>query len=103
MNNGSADVTVNAAALTGLPAGVDATAAAAKGRANAGKTLVLAHGGASEIAMRTIELVGKLRAAKAPGLALHHVPLMAEDHGTIFHPAAMAAFRLVLAPAPAAK
>lgn len=41
-----------------------------------------------------------LREVAAPGLTWHYAPMPGETHATIFHPAALEAFRTVFAPAP---
>ena len=45
----------------------------------------------------TTVLADTLRAASAPGLKWHHEPMAAESHATIYHPAALRAFRTVFA------
>ena len=67
------------------------------GRPLAGKTLYLATSGegGGEVAER---LAVALRAGGPGGLGVHHVPMPAERHHTVFHPAALAAFRTVFAP-----
>lgn len=42
-----------------------------------------------------------LQRASSPGLRVHHVPMPEERHATIYHPAALRAFRLLFAPTPA--
>jgi len=40
-----------------------------------------------------------LRESAPPSLRWHHEPMPEEHHGTIYHPAALRAFRAVFAPA----
>jgi predicted alpha/beta superfamily hydrolase len=66
------------------------------------KKLFLATSGEERspgIGRRLADLVD---ARTAPGLELHYVPMPGERHATIYHPAALLAFRTVLAPAPPA-
>ncbi|WAS95691.1 alpha/beta hydrolase [Nannocystis punicea] len=52
---------------------------------------------------RQVQLVAEaLREAAAPGVRWHHEPMPEEHHGTIFHAAALRAFRTILAPAASA-
>lgn len=48
----------------------------------------------------TLRMAQALESAAAPGLRVHYLPMPEESHGTIYHPAALRAFRLVFAPAP---
>ncbi|HYE57822.1 MAG TPA: alpha/beta hydrolase-fold protein [Rhodothermales bacterium] len=66
-----------------------------RARPVAGKTLYLAESSQSEIAAATTRLAAALRDV---GLTMHHASLPAEQHHTVFHPAALAAFRTVFAP-----
>ncbi|HEX9950630.1 MAG TPA: alpha/beta hydrolase-fold protein, partial [Rubricoccaceae bacterium] len=63
------------------------------------KTLYLAMSsqGEPEVADR---LAGALRTGSQDGLAVHSVHLPEETHGTIYHPAALDAFRTVFGPSP---
>ncbi len=65
-------------------------------------TLFLASSDEPEIAADTARLAGILATAAPAGLKWSYAPLPAETHGTIFHPAALRAFREVFAPPPAA-
>lgn len=61
-----------------------------------GTTLFLAASGEPEIAEPTAALAAALQADAPAGLATHFLPLPEEEHHTVFHPAALAAFRTVL-------
>ena len=65
-------------------------------------TLFLASSDEPEIAADTARLAGILATSAPAGLKWSYAPLPAETHGTIYHPAALRAFREVFAPAPAA-
>lgn len=67
----------------------------------AGRTVLVASSDEREIADATRRLADLLRAAAPAGLAWHHLPMPEERHATIFHPAALRAFRTVFAPPPA--
>lgn len=62
------------------------------------KTLYLATSSQAEIATITGRLAATLGEGAPEGLTVHHVPMPGEHHHTIYHPAALAAFRMVLAP-----
>jgi len=64
------------------------------------KTLYLANSSEPEIAEQTQRLAAVLRTGASPGLEWHYEPMPAETHATIYHPAALRAFRLVFAPPP---
>jgi hypothetical protein len=49
----------------------------------------------------TARLAAILEKAAPPGLTWHYEPMPAEQHSTIYHPAALAAFRALFKPAPA--
>lgn len=49
----------------------------------------------------TRKLEAVLRQGSFPGLVWHHVPMPDEQHATIYHPAALRAFRTVFKPEPA--
>ena len=74
----------------------DAPALLGSGRA-AGRTLFLAASseGGEEAANLASALVGSPN-----GLAFHFLPMPDEQHHSVFHPAALTAFRAVFAPAP---
>jgi predicted alpha/beta superfamily hydrolase len=63
-------------------------------------TLYLAASSEPELAEAAARLAGALGGGAVEGLAVHHAPLPGEQHHTVFHPAALAAFRTVFAPAP---
>jgi predicted alpha/beta superfamily hydrolase len=67
------------------------------------KTLYLASSDEPELATLVQQLATVLRTGAFPGLTWHHAPMPEETHGTIYHPAALRAFRTVFAPAPARK
>ena len=60
-------------------------------------TLYLATSEQPDIARITERMYNELRADAPEGLALHHAHYPAEYHWTIYHPAALAAFRTVFA------
>lgn len=66
------------------------------GHAGLDATLYLAASSQAEIAARTRQLADTL--AAVAGLTVHHAHLPDEQHGTIYHPAALVAFRAVFAP-----
>ncbi|HEX9952454.1 MAG TPA: alpha/beta hydrolase-fold protein, partial [Rubricoccaceae bacterium] len=70
-----------------------------QGRTGLRKTLYLATSsqGGGEVAER---LAGALRADGPAGIDVRHVELPGETHLTVYHPAAVGAFRTVFAPAP---
>ncbi len=69
-------------------------------RAYAGpaKTLYLAASSQPDIAEDTKQLAATLQAANKRNITWHYTPMPAETHGTIYHPAALQAFRLVFKP-----
>lgn len=70
---------------------------------DARKTLFLASSNEPELADLAKRLAGILEKAAVAGLTWHHQPMADETHGTIYHPAALRAFRLLFKPAAAAK
>jgi predicted alpha/beta superfamily hydrolase len=62
------------------------------------KTLYLAASSQPDIAEETKQLASTLQAANKPHITWHYTPLPAETHATIYHPAALQAFRLVFKP-----
>ncbi len=62
------------------------------------RTLFLASSDEPAIAAATAQLAGNLAAGAPPGLAWRHEPMPQESHRTIYHPAALRAFRAVLGP-----
>jgi predicted alpha/beta superfamily hydrolase len=65
------------------------------------KVLYLASSDEPELVRLTGELAAILEAGKFPGLRWQYHPMPEEGHGTIYHPAALRAFRLLFAPAAA--
>ncbi len=65
-----------------------------------GRTLYLASSGEVEIARLTARLAELVRAHEG-GVTVHHAPMPEESHATIYHPAALRAFRRLFPPAPA--
>ena len=61
------------------------------------------RGGEPTVVDLAVRLTDTLSAryGTARGVAVHFVPLSAESHATVYHPAALWAFRAVLAPPPA--
>jgi predicted alpha/beta superfamily hydrolase len=57
------------------------------------KTLYLASSAERELAALTQQLATVLQNGAFPGLQWHYVPMPEETHATIYHPAAMRAFR----------
>ncbi|MDI1481058.1 alpha/beta hydrolase-fold protein [Polyangium sp. y55x31] len=62
-----------------------------------GKTLYLTVGGVEDNTEQTERMAGILRRHAPPGLIWHYVPLPAEGHGTVYHPGALNALRLLYA------
>lgn len=60
--------------------------------------LFIAHSGEPSIADVVKTLPAKLEAAAPKGLRWHYLPLPDETHGTVYHPAALRAFRVLFAP-----
>ena len=66
------------------------------------KTLYIGSSRDNEKIPETQRLAAVLRAAPTASLRWHYQPLPAETHATIYHPAALQAFRTVFSPKPAA-
>ena len=64
------------------------------------KAVYLASSREKELADVTRAFADVLRADAPPGVRWHHERMPDEGHGTIFHPAALKAFRAVLRPGP---
>ena len=62
------------------------------------KTLYLASSAEPELADLTQRLATVLRERAFPGLRWDYIPMPEESHATIYHPAALRAFRTVFAP-----
>lgn len=69
-----------------------------KATPRAGQTLFLATSHEPTILEPVLRFVELLRTGAPSGLTWHYLPLPEESHGTIYHPAALAAFRRVLKP-----
>lgn len=70
-----------------------------RGRSGTGKSLYLASSDEPEIATLTRRLAGVLETEAPAGLAWHYEPMPEEKHSTIYHPAALRAFRALFKPA----
>jgi predicted alpha/beta superfamily hydrolase len=79
---------------------VEGADAVLRARPAARKALFLANSDEPELAQLTTRLAGVLAAGAFPGLTWQHVPLAGETHATIYHPAALRAFRTVFRPPP---
>ncbi len=76
---------------------VDAAGALLRARPTTGKTLYLASSGDdTEVTQRFADI---LRKDAPPGLRWHYEKLADEKHSTVYHPAALKAFRAVFKPA----
>lgn len=76
---------------------------AAEPRAGTGsrpRTLFLASSGEPELAELTGRFADVLGKRGDPGVTLHYTPMPAETHATIYHPAALLAFRQLFKPRP---
>lgn len=62
------------------------------------KTLYLATSNEKQIVADTQQLTKVLAGPAGRGITWHYAPLPQETHGTIYHPAALKAFRLVFKP-----
>jgi predicted alpha/beta superfamily hydrolase len=80
---------------------VEGAADVLRARRAAPATLFLATSGEPELAGLAGRLAGVLAAGAFPGLTWHHVPFPDETHATVYHPAALRAFRTVFRPPPA--
>ena len=61
-------------------------------------TIYLASSDEPELATLTRQLADSLESAKAPAVAWQYFPMPEESHGSIYHPAALRAFRLLFKP-----
>jgi predicted alpha/beta superfamily hydrolase len=66
------------------------------------KTLYLATSADAGLEALAGRLVAAVRAG-GPGVTAHHLPMPDETHATVYHPAALRAFRTLFGPAPAPK
>jgi uncharacterized protein len=64
------------------------------------RTLYLASSSEPELARLTQQLADALRKGDHPGLRWYYEPMPGEQHSTIYHPAALRAFRLLFKPPP---
>ncbi|MGH7624531.1 MAG: alpha/beta hydrolase [Gemmatimonadaceae bacterium] len=80
---------------------VDSAAVRLHAMGNRRRTLFLASSGEPELARLTSQLASELRQNAPPDLTWSYIPMPDETHGTIYHPAALRAFRLVFKPGPA--
>jgi uncharacterized protein len=62
------------------------------------KTLYLASSGEPELALLTRQLADRLRSKPLPQVTVLYEPMPNETHATIYHPAALLAFRRLFAP-----
>ena len=74
--------------------------AGARMGATAGRSLYLASSGEREIAALTARLADALAGGAPAGTVWHYEPMPSESHATIYHPAALGAFRRLFRPAP---
>ena len=71
------------------------------GKARAGKSLFVATSSEPGMIVDTRQFDSTLVAAHVAGLRYHYQAFPDESHGTIYHPAALLAFRMFFAPVPA--
>lgn len=69
-----------------------------RARPGARRTLFLASSAEPQLAALTRRLATVLQEQASPALTVHHLPLPEETHATIYHPAALRAFRTLFAP-----
>jgi predicted alpha/beta superfamily hydrolase len=72
-----------------------------RARLPAGKTIYLANSSEPGLADVTRQFAAVLEKGAVPGLKWHYDPMPAEQHSTIYHPAALRAFRALFKPAAA--
>lgn len=83
---------------------VDGTAASLYARPRLAKSLFLASSSEFIGDVDQTKVLADILKADAPaGVRWHYEPMPEEKHGTIYHPAALKAFQMMLAPKPAAK
>ena len=70
-----------------------------RARATKGTALYFASSGEPELAELSKRFAGSLQANPSPTLRWHYEPMPAETHATLYHPAALKAFREVFKPA----
>lgn len=66
----------------------------------AGRTLYIASSSQGDLAELARRLAGVLASRAPPSASWHHEPMPEESHATIYHPAALRAFRRLFAPLP---
>lgn len=66
--------------------------------AGAPKTLFVAQSDEERVPGAAQRFAAAFDAGKAPGVQFHFVPMLSEHHGTIYHPAALLAFRTLFKP-----
>jgi predicted alpha/beta superfamily hydrolase len=69
----------------------------------AGRSVYLASSSQADIATLTARLAGLLQQRGLAGARWHYHPMPEESHATIYHPAALRAFRHLFPPAPSAE
>jgi predicted alpha/beta superfamily hydrolase len=72
-------------------------------RPSRAKTLFVATGSDAGLDTLAPRLVAAVRSGAVSGIACQYVPMPDETHATIYHPAALRAFRTLFKPAPAKK
>lgn len=77
---------------------VDAAGDQLRARPSLGKTLYFASSDEKELADLAVRLADVLKRHAPAGLKWHYVPMPEEKHSTIFHPAALRAFRTLFQP-----
>ena len=70
-------------------------------RSSGAKTLFLASSADAGLEALAGRLAAAVRTGAVPGVAYHHQPLPEETHASIYHPAALRAFRTLFKPEPA--
>jgi predicted alpha/beta superfamily hydrolase len=78
---------------------LDGAQTALRTRPPAGKTIYLASSSEATLADVTRQFAGALEKGAFPGLKWHYDPMPTEQHSTIYHPAALRAFRILFKPA----
>jgi len=78
---------------------LDGASEVLRARPPAGKTIYLASSGEPGLAGLTRQFADVLEKGAFPGLKWHYDPMPAEQHSTIYHPAALRAFRALFTPA----
>lgn len=63
-----------------------------------GRTLYLSSSGEQELALLTRQRADRLRSKPLPHVTVQYEPMPDESHATIYHPAALQAFRRLFKP-----